>query len=113
VSARDELRGTLSNTICNASNYTKRAQPYLLGSDMSAVLDKTADNILAAGYSKPRTVTTAEELDALAEGAVILSDEGGVFEHEHGWWRVTGSRDPMASSEISLSAAVLYEGDET
>jgi len=69
-----------------------------------------AEAILAAGYRKPRTVTTVEELDALAEHAVILSDEGGVFEHEHGWWRVTGSRDPMASSELALPATVLHEG---
>lgn len=125
MTARDELRGTLSNIICNASNYTRRAQPYLLGSDMSTVLNKTADAILAAGYRKvthldasavervanvliedgasgvpwedasgddraeamdkarvlleaagyrePRTITTAEELDALAEGTKLYS----------------------------------------
>jgi hypothetical protein len=49
---RDELRGALSNTICNASFYPKRAQPYLLGGDMSEVLDRTADALLAAGYRK-------------------------------------------------------------
>lgn len=75
MSERDELRGTLSNTICNASNYTKRAQPYLLGSDMSVVLDKTADAILAAGYRKPHTISTAEELDALPEGSVLMSGD--------------------------------------
>jgi hypothetical protein len=52
MNERDELRGALSNSVCNASLYTKRAQPYLLGSDMSAVLDKTVDNLLAAGYRK-------------------------------------------------------------
>ena len=33
-----------------------------------------ADALLAAGYRKPRTITTAEELDALPRGAVVLSD---------------------------------------
>ena len=55
MNARDELRGTLSNVICNASNYTKRAQPYLLGSDMSVVLDKASDALIAAGYRKEPT----------------------------------------------------------
>ena len=31
-----------------------------------------ANAILAAGYSKPRTITTAEELDALPEGTRIV-----------------------------------------
>jgi len=53
MNARDELRGTLSNTICNASFYPQRAQPHLLGGDMSEVLDRAADAILAAGYRKP------------------------------------------------------------
>lgn len=72
MSERDELGGVLSNTVCNASNYARPVQPHILGSDMSVVLDKTADAILAAGYRKPRTVTTAEELDALPVGSVVL-----------------------------------------
>src|SRR5437868_3120341 len=43
---REALRGTLSNTICNASFYPPPAQPYLLGGDMSVILEKTADAIL-------------------------------------------------------------------
>ena len=31
-----------------------------------------ADAVLAAGYSKPRAITTAEELDALPEGTRIV-----------------------------------------
>lgn len=53
---RDELRGALANTICNATNYPRRAQPYLLGGDMSTVLNKTADALLAAGYHKHSTM---------------------------------------------------------
>jgi hypothetical protein len=34
--------------------------------------DEAAQAILAAGYNKPRTVTTVEELDALPEGTTIV-----------------------------------------
>ncbi len=121
MSERDELRGTLSNTICNASNYTKRAQPHLMGSDMSTVLDKTADAILAAGYSKPRTITSAEELDALKLPAIIDCKNGGVakVEYMHGPGRqkyaefLFGEADEShtlaALAEWALPATVLYE----
>lgn len=56
IHARKELQGTLANTMCNASNYPKRAQAHLLGSDMSHVINKTADAVLAAGYRKPRII---------------------------------------------------------
>ncbi|KIA72711.1 hypothetical protein ANMWB30_24790 [Arthrobacter sp. MWB30] len=36
-----------------------------------------ADKILAAGYRKPRTVTTVEELDGLALPAIINAKNGG------------------------------------
>jgi hypothetical protein len=75
TTARDELRGTLANTICNASLYTKRAQPYLLGSDMSEVLDKTADAILAAGYRKPLTIEN-DKLVIDDHGNLLLEVDG-------------------------------------
>ncbi|WML63638.1 hypothetical protein [Rhodococcus sp. AH-ZY2] len=37
-----------------------------------------ADAILAAGYRKPRTVTTIEELDKLPDGAVIRGAHGQI-----------------------------------
>jgi hypothetical protein len=33
---------------------------------------RAADAILASGYSKPRTINTSEELDALTEGTTIV-----------------------------------------
>jgi len=117
VSARDELLGTLCNTVCNASNYTKRAQPYLLGSDMSIVLDKTTDAILAAGYRKPRIITTAEELDALPTGSVIL-DPIGLSLHKNeftGWVSSNGAKKITADmlEREALPATVLYEPEPT
>ena len=40
-------------------------------SDIRSGSDVAADLILAAGYRKPRTITTVEELEALAAYAVI------------------------------------------
>jgi hypothetical protein len=125
MSARDELRGTLCNTVCNASNYAKRAQPHLLGSDMSIVLDKTADAILVAGYRKPRTITTAEELDAAIAAAfeyaghVVVSDSRGrpwiIWGDEDGdeWidsWPQEDDPERLTLSGIKLPATVLHEG---
>jgi hypothetical protein len=116
MSSRDELRGTLSNTVCNASLYTKRAQPYLLGSDMSAVLDRTADAILAAGYSKPSTIETVEELDALPVETVVRSDMGNIYVKDYDpddpsaiWWVTAGAVSEFQSNRILLPATVLYE----
>jgi len=47
---------------------------------------KVADAILAAGYRKPRTITTREELQALIEGAVIIDSAGDVAELRGGYW---------------------------
>ncbi|WKN60581.1 hypothetical protein HJ581_0043590 [Rhodococcus opacus] len=41
--------------------------------------DYLADELLAAGYRKPRTIVTADGLEALPNGAVILSEQGGVW----------------------------------
>lgn len=70
MSAHDDLRGTLSNTICNASFYPPKAQVHLLGGDMSAVLDNTADSIIAAGYVKVSEAAIERAAKATyAEGA--------------------------------------------
>ena len=60
-----------------------------------------ADVILAAGYRKPRTITTAEELDALAVGSVIRSGRGAIHEKE-----VFSDYPDVV---ISLPATVLWE----
>jgi hypothetical protein len=100
MSAHDELRGTLSNTICNASNYTQRAQPHLLGSDMSGVLDKTADAILAAGYRKIRTITTEEERKALHDLTVVRTSAGTIA-------CLFGGRAHFFQTELTAPATVL------
>jgi hypothetical protein len=72
-----------------------------------------ADAILAAGYRKPRTVTTAEELDALPVGSVIL-DPAGLSLHKTeftGWRASNGVKNigPAMLEQEALPATVLHE----
>lgn len=77
-----------------------------------------ADMLLAAGYRKPRVVTTAEELDALPVGSVVLDDEGDPWHKQEdpdgsgAIWRVPGS---LLLESIDLvgcypTLTVLHEG---
>lgn len=81
---------------------------------------RAADAILAAGYRKPRTVTTDEELDALPEGTVVLSE---TYRHFVDEWQVSlqrwsdgawhrGGRAASTHPDNFLPATVIYEGDE-
>ena len=103
---RDELRGTLSNTICNASFYPPRAQPYLLGGDMSEVLDRTTEAVLAAGYKNYRTFAGSGVLLEVADERVRQTDKWGEQNHPNG----TGpAKLPMPYNSGSWSAAVAAE----
>jgi hypothetical protein len=82
--------------------------------------EQLADAILAAGYVKPRTITTVEELAALPIGSVVLHN-GRAFQHypaypapfdEYQQWKCGDGgfvRSTKDGSSI-LPAAVLYEG---
>ena len=79
---------------------------------------KAVEGILAAGYRKPQQVTTAEELDALPVGSVVLSDP--YRHHSHGypvafqrwdtgnWHR--GGRSSDTHPDYILPATVLHVG---
>ena len=75
-----------------------------------------ADAILAAGYSKPRTITTAEELDALPVGSVVRTDFGCTVEKDcdfgsgKEFWSNVGSEDRRNSGHIALPATLIYQG---
>lgn len=47
---RKKLRGALSNVLCNVENYPRPASVHLLGRDMTKLLDKTTDAILASEW---------------------------------------------------------------
>jgi hypothetical protein len=71
--------------------------------------DLFAKALLSAGYSKPRTITTATELDALRRFTVIRSAEGVVYEKQT-MWHEAGSRDLVYWPAIALPVMVLQEG---
>lgn len=59
-----------------------------------------ADGLLAAGYRKPRTITTAEEVDALPVGSVVLDTDGFPSRKFAGGWR-TMVAEPDGSAWLS------------
>ncbi|MET0993142.1 MAG: hypothetical protein ABWY20_03250 [Mycobacterium sp.] len=110
MSARDEL----ADLLCREHLY------YDTGSHLELSVDDAAAAILAAGYSKPRTITTVDELDALGRGATVLDVLGDVWTNdgdaENQWGSVTagepyGGPQWCGSSNILLAATVLYEGE--
>lgn len=73
-----------------------------------AIIDRWLDDI-----TKPRTVTTAEELDALPAGSAIIHDEGWghTIAERHvsdGLWYVTGCLEYIRP-EALIPATVLHE----
>lgn len=78
---------------------------------------KAVERILAAGYRKPRTITTVEELDALPFGSVIL-DPTGLSLHKNeftGWRASNGAKgiSPEMLAQEALPATVLHETEAT
>ena len=73
-----------------------------------------AASILAAGYTKPRQVSTVEELDALPVGSVAIEADGYIARRFPGGWRVLVTephRSPWLSGtleDVRLPATVLY-----
>lgn len=75
-----------------------------------------AAHILAAGYSKPRTIETVEELDALPVETVVRSDMGNIYVKDYDmddpsaiWWVTAGAVSEFQSNRILLPATILYE----
>lgn len=70
-----------------------------------------ADAVLAAGYRKPRTITTREEVYALAEGSVVLDSAGDVSQLRGGFW-CSYEATEMTPQRLAkyIPAQVLYEG---
>lgn len=101
MNAREELAEIIQKEYVRAIHRKRVSDCY----------DAPADAILAAGYSKPRAITTREELDALPSGSVILDSTGepNVF-HDNGWV-LPGTSGGYTSWAVaqSLPATVLHE----
>jgi hypothetical protein len=86
---------------------------------------KLAEEIIAAGFHRNRTITTAEELDALAVGTVVVEGDHatpdevvfgglttmpGVFHRfPDGWHVVAGD----GARQVPLPATVLWKPEES
>lgn len=70
---------------------------YDTGSHYELSATDAADAVLAAGYRKPRTIATVEELDALPEGSVVMGidvdREQLVSAKQYAEWRQAGTDD--------------------
>ena len=111
MNARDELAQLIATTLDRIFG-NREAEP--------AQQDyKLTDELLAAGYSKPRTITTAEELDALGRGASVLDAGQNVWTNDGDsldqWGCVHHDDYPVSlvwrgSADVALPATVLFEG---
>lgn len=103
MSARDELAEAIAG--------------YRIGEGYYAVdvgyseAQAIADDLIAAGYRKPRTITTVKELVALPNSAVIRDRAKDVAEKRGGLWCQYETSD-MTDSQMAkfLPATVLDEG---
>lgn len=77
--------------------------------------EMVTDAILADGYSKPRTITTVAEMDALPIGSVVL-DLIGISLHKNpftGWCASNGAKEIGREFWAeALPATVLYEASK-
>ena len=94
MSARDELAKIIASSHTNAA----------------------VDSILAAGYRKPRVVTTLEELKTVYEGAILKDAEGEMWGIDGPTGRLflvgDGNYDLYDDAELHLPATVVYEEPE-
>ena len=78
---------------------------------------KAVERILAAGYRKPRTITTAEELDALPVDTAIIGTShepkrwpGSPYaKTPNGEWFDYGNGYTVGSDDIMLPATIIFE----
>jgi hypothetical protein len=112
VSARDELAQAIASKLDELFGH-RPAEP--------AQQDyKLADAILAAGYSKPRRITTPAEANSLPDRAAFLTPGDIIFlkcagyygEGKDAWERELGQMVPaeLLSAEGHFPATVLHEG---
>jgi hypothetical protein len=124
--ARDELALTIMHHPWIAAAWPKGYCPTCdrvidAGHNSPCHADHVADAILTAGYRKPRTIATVEELNALPVGSVVLRN-GRAFQRfaptpaafdEYQMWRCPDGgfvRSTKDGSSI-LPATVVHEAE--
>lgn len=104
---REELAQTLKRSEAAQTTFEHKLAFHL----------QTAGDLLRAGYRKPRTITTAEELDALPFESVVRDAAGHVLER---WgdaldaiWVTVQIAAYIPRGDIALPATVLYSPEPT
>jgi len=108
VNAREELALVLAN----AQRFRNGSSMLPSAAHVSRLALDDADAVLAAGYSKPRTITTVEELDALPDGSMVMdSDPDALLKTDKGWLSVHDNDGyTYPSRYVAFPATVLHEG---
>lgn len=110
---RDELAELIAN-----AEYPNMEPPWSERKDRSPVKwysRKYADAVIAAGWTKPRTVTTVEELHGLPLGSVIIDSDPCVLQMLEksaiggAEWAQPNEERIYPSGHVTLPATVLYE----
>lgn len=101
-----EMRGELAELAADAAER-----------DDDDWMTEAADAILAAGYRKPRTITTTEELDTLPVDSVIVDYRGSAYQWGIGLdgsegWASTRDSNPITTNHLLRfqPLTVLHEG---
>lgn len=107
MNARDELAGILAGVVNGPE-------------DGTPITRRMAEAAFAAGYSKPRTITTPAEANALPDRSAFLTPGGIIFRKwkdyygpgKDAWERELGQTVPaeLLSEEGHFPATVLHEG---
>lgn len=103
MSARDEL----ALILVNAQRARYDLPPRTTTEHCSESCWAEADAILAAGYRKPRIITTVDEARQLRVDAVLFSDCTAYQNYGDDAWAGAGRFYDV--SQISLPAVVLHE----
>lgn len=99
---RDELVDLLAEAD-SPGKYLRNARQFIYG--------PTADTILKTFTRKPRTVTTAAELDALPVGSVVLLDGDAHQKREGVFWGTDGGW--LTSRQAAKSAPITVLNEPT
>lgn len=65
-----------------------------------------AEEIIAAGFHRDRTIETVEELEALPEESLVRDADGVHLTKDYESWYMTRAEDP---DDVVLPATVLWE----
>lgn len=105
MSSFDDLAEIYVRTLNNGHGVMERSEQGIIA----------AAAIISAGYRKPRTITTAGELDALPDESVVRSDFGVIhekdcdFDSDEPYWSCVGIDGRYGSGRVTLPATVIYE----